>query len=48
MDTGSDNIFEGKKNAMEMTLSDNGNLLHLIYVMPTTGARVDEYFEKVK
>ncbi len=48
LDTGSDNIFEGKKNAMEMTLSDNGNLLHLIYVMPTTGARVDEYFEKVK
>ena len=48
IDSKSSNIFGGKSNAMELTLSDNGNLMHIIWVNTVTGARVDEYFEKVK
>ena len=46
--TDSPNIFRGKANAMELTLSDNGNLMHIIWVNPVTGARTDEYYEKVR
>lgn len=48
VDVGSGNIFEGKSNAMELTLSDGGNLMHIIWVHSVSGARVDEYFEKVE
>lgn len=48
IDSKSSNIFSGKSNAMELTLSDNGNLMHIIWVDTVTGARVDEYYEKVK
>ena len=48
IDSKSSNIFSGKSNAMELTLSDNGNLMHIIWVNTVTGARVDEYYEKVK
>lgn len=41
------NTFAGKKNAMELRLSEGGNIMHLIYSNAVTGARVDEYFEKV-
>ena len=48
IDSKSSNIFSGKSNAMELTLSDNGNLMHIIWVNTVTGAREDEYYEKVK
>ena len=47
VDAGSDNVFEGKKNAMELIVSENGRMMHIIYIHPGTGARMDEYFEKL-
>ena len=44
----SGNIFDGKKNAMELTLSDNGKVMHIIYINPITGAKMDEFYEKVQ
>jgi hypothetical protein len=44
----SGNIFDGKKNAMELILSDNGNVMHIIWLNPITGAKMDEFYEKVQ
>lgn len=48
IDSDCKNIFAGKKNAMEMTLSDGGNTMHIIWVNIKTGIRTDEYWEKVQ
>ena len=44
----SGNIFNGKKNAMELILSDNGKVMHIIWLNPITGAKMDEYYERVE
>jgi len=44
----SGNIFDGKKNAMELILSDNGKVMHIIWLNPITGAKMDEYYERVE
>ena len=48
VDAKSGNIFDGKKNAMELTLSDNGKVMHVIWLNPITGAKMDEFYEKVE
>ncbi len=45
---GIDNPLAGKTNAMEMTLSEGGKLMHIIWMNATTGVRVDEYWEKIQ
>ena len=48
VDAKSGNIFDGKKNAMELILSDNGKVMHIIWLNPITGAKMDEFYEKVE
>jgi formylglycine-generating enzyme required for sulfatase activity len=48
VDVGSNNAFHGKTNAMELILSDKGDVMHLIYINTVTGARMDEYYVRVK
>ena len=48
VDAKSGNIFDGKKNAMELILSDNGKVMHIIWLNPITGAKMDEFYEKVQ
>ena len=37
-----------QKNAMELILSDNGKVMHIIWLNPITGAKMDEFYEKVQ
>lgn len=48
IDADCDNVFAGKTNAMEMTLSEGGKMMHIIWMNVTSGVRVDEYWEKVR
>lgn len=47
VNVGSANAFEGKKNVMELILSENGKMMHIVYINIVTGARQDEYYEKL-
>jgi hypothetical protein len=33
---------------MELILSDNGKVMHIIWLNPITGAKMDEFYEKVQ
>lgn len=48
IETNSRNLFRGQNNSMKLTLSDNGDLMHIVWTNAITGTSMHEYYEKVK
>ena len=47
IDSDSGNDFAGKTNAMPLTLSAHGNVMHIVWTRPATGEPVGEYYMRV-
>ena len=47
IDSDSGNDFAGKTNAMPLTLSAHGNVIHIVWTRPATGEPVGEYYMRV-